>query len=365
MIKEKIKRAKKEIEIKLGDKIITKETAECGKNKAGKIICRHNEYENVYGIMFDSKDNHFHKLQYEEKHPGILNERKGLWLKPEDFTLIPNKNKNKRNFRDIMYSNHIEKIEAIPEVIKDKENIIKSYERGIKERIDYNKRAKEDVLKIEKDIKLLSKQKNPSFDNYDKIYEKLLKHSEINDIIMEKDYIIVKTKNLTYHHSDIKITDFDLGAYYIYIPFNLSNKIRAINYKRQLHRNNYFHPCITQSGEICMGDLVENEVYQYRKENELLFLVYLLINFLKEPNYGSPYADASEFRCAQPVTYKSKKALDYLNHSGSDYAEWNSELYKKDRIKEYEKDIKRLKVEPNYSNHIERLEKYIIDLKNN
>lgn len=326
--------------IMVGDNIITTKNAECGEGKKGNIICTHPDNENIYGIKFDFNNKFFHKLQYDKKHAGLLNKNRGLWLEVKDFKVIDIEERNKRQFNNIMFKNYTASLKLIPKEIERSKNLIKSCEQTIQERLAYNKTTEEEIKKHKKNVEALEKIKKPEPENYTAIYEKLLKNKNIKDIIVLQDFIIFQTNNLTYHHYDDLIEDFDLGAYYIYIPTDINNEIRIVNYKKQMNQGRYFHPCIRESGYVCMGDSVREMVNNYRKEAQIEFLIYLLINFLKEPNYGTPYMYAHSFRCAQPVTYKYKYLLDYLNHSNwRNNEKWNEAEFVKTMEKEYKKDL--------------------------
>lgn len=350
--------------ILIGDKIITNKTAECGEGKEGKIICQHYDNDSIYGIKFDFKDSSFHKLQYEKKDKGILNENEGLWLEKNDFKVIPISDENKRQFNSFMMTNFLKTIEKIPEEIKRSKNIIESQERSIKEREEYNKTSENEIEKYKKIIEELKNEKNPNPENYFQWYEKLKKHPDIKDIIIKDNYIIIQTNDLIYHHQNDLIEDFDLGAYYIFIPNDINSEIRAINYKRQYYKGNNFHPCIKYNGVICMGDNVRADISKYRKENQLLFLVYLLINFLKEPNYNRPYLTAEKFRCSQNVTYKPINIFDYLSDPNwKSFEKFNEKKFYKSMIEFYEKDIIRFKEKNINLNYIDQIESYIRNFK--
>lgn len=326
--------------ILLGDKIITTKTAECKEKKQGIIICYHRDDNMIYGVKFDYENPFFHKLQYDNETKGILNENKGLWLRSSDFKVIPTKNNTKRKFNSLMTKNFFTTIKNISQEIKQSQDLIESIKRTIKERQQNNKRQGKEIEQHQELITALKKQKNPEIENYYNWYEKLLKHPNIEKIIIKDNYLIIKTGNLTYHHCDNKVQDFNLGAYYLYFSNELSTEIRAINYKKQFKRGTYFHPCIKEGGQICMGDIVKKEIHKYRKENQIVLAIFLLINFLKDPNYSSPYLYAEEFRCAQQVTYKPNNIFDYLSYDNWQSNEtWDEKQLYIDSIKFYQKDI--------------------------
>lgn len=346
--------------ILIGDKIITTKTAECGEKKIGTIICNHPDNDAIFGIKFDFEDALFHKLQYEKDSDGILNKNQGLWLEAKDFKVIALPDENKRQFNHLMMKGYIRTLELNPKEIERSKSIIESCKNSIKEKEKYIEEHKKEIEKHKKSIEILEKQPNHEAENYFKWYEKLKKHPDINDIMIEKDHIIIKTNDLIYHHRDDTVADFNLGAFYIFIPENLSLEIKAINYKRQYNRGKLFHSCVKEGGIICMGDNVRKDINKYRKENQILFLIYLLINFLKEPNYEGPYLEAEKIRCMQKVTYKPKDIFDYLDyHKVSDNESWDEKQFYKDMIKNYEDDIKRFTEKNIHEDKINSLGSYI------
>ena len=331
--------------ILIGDKIITKKTAECGEGKKGIIICQHEENDTVFGVKFNFENSKFHKLKFNKKHNGILNEKNGLWLSLKDFTVISEKDETKRKFNNMMFKGYIKTLDIIPNEIERSENIIRSCKNQIAERNAYNKENEKEIKKEKTSINKLKKQTNPEIENYYDLFNKLKKHKNIKDIIIDDNYIIIQTNDLIYHHKDDTIADFNIGAFYLFIPTDYTQEIKAINYKKQYNRGKIFHPCIKEEGYICTGDNVRKEIYGYLRKNQLLFLVYLLINFIKEPNYETPYLSADTFRCAQEVTYKPKKITNYLNYNLWYVNEvWNQIKEYQDIIKNCKKDIKLFKL---------------------
>jgi hypothetical protein len=105
--------------ILIGDEIITKDTAECGADKTGEIVCLHPDNDKIYGIKFDFEHPSLHKLQTEAKaRKGFLNDKAGLWLEPKDFNLVPVTNENKRRFNSLMLENYRKTLQIVPNEIK-------------------------------------------------------------------------------------------------------------------------------------------------------------------------------------------------------------------------------------------------------
>jgi len=86
---------------------------------------------------------------------------------------------------------------------------------------------------------------------------------------------------------------------------------------------------------MCLGSKVQEGAMHFQKRNMYKELIYLLINFLQEPNYNGPFIAAHIFYCAQPVTLKHKNILDWLNHD-----KWASEIFDGSKFENDIKDVK-------------------------
>ena len=330
--------------IHLGDRIITTKKFPQGKDKKATLIYK---TENSYGAKFDEPFKECHYLKINDDTIGILQEKKGFFLEANQFKVTStykNNNKKKEKFVHFLKDKYYDQKSLIPTQIKEYQDNIKYYGHEIENNRNYIKNL---IKNIKKRIKNIEKTKQNAkikinINNLEKEYDKLMKHKGIKEIILatnpnnKEKYIVVTTNDLIYHDSqtdrDRHQANFNLGAYKIFIPLNINLDIKTINYKRQLLRGGYFHPCIKERGIMCLGNQVKNEINSYRKNSQFMLLIFLLVNFLQEPDYHDPYIDAQLFIFAQPVTIKPKNIFNYLNHEyWRNYEKWDNDKYNSQR----------------------------------
>ena len=336
----------------LGDSIVTKPSAICGADKKGIIYCEHSELKNVFGIKLDDTKNKFHQLQEFKESRTKIPQRNGLWINKKDFTITTKEKEDARAFNEFLIKGYFYQLEEIPRYIRCNRSSIEDEESGIEEYISYIEDKKASIRRYICNIKKLQNTviEQPKLNVQ---YEKIMKHKLIEKVFKERNYIVIKTKNLTYHHIDEYVPDFILGAYYIFIPITPDDysSVKVINYKKQVRKIYYGHPCIKTQGQICLGDTVNAEIKKYKRENNYSMIVFLLINFLQQPNYDTPYIAAEDFRAAQPVTYKPEDVTDYLSKTDCDDNEnWDEDKYTKKLIALYKKDLKIINEKEEFNN---------------
>ena len=298
-------------------------------NLRGIIIL---QFADIFGIKFEKETEWTHDLG------EILLTKTGHFLAKEDFKIIDKykeKNKEKAEFIKAIKKSYYQKLAKIPSNLKNLELEIK-YK---KEDIASNKRSiikyKHQIIDKGKQIDILKKKAEIPFDIsiFEKQFDRLKKSSKIKDIKITENYIVITTNDLTYKKTFRIPSDFILGAYKIFIPSNSDISIKAINYKKHFKRE-YFHPCITITNGICMGEEIRKEIEELRRKNQIDLIIFLLINFIEEPNYNSPYIDDLSFMCAQDITIKPKNIEEWLDISyWHNNEKWDDDLYTKTRNK--------------------------------
>ena len=320
--------------IHLGDKIITTKKFPYGAGKKATIIRQRDE---SYGAEFDEPiemiDDILRGSHYLD---NTLIEKKGYYLEPTEFKIIEsysNKNKNKEEYIHLLKKEYYIQKGLIPQHIKSYEANIEYNKHDIQNSQKNIKRYEKNIKTTKKDIEKTKEIKELNISNLENEFDKLIKHKLIKDITIdinnEIQYIIVTTNDLTYHNPKT-IPDFVLGAYKIFIPLN-SDTIRIINYKKQMMQGAYFHPCIERD-RTCFGARIKDEVTQYKQRKQYTLLIFLIINFLCEPNEDGPYIPAKTFSLAQPVTIKPKNIFNYLSNAYWDENEkWDDNKYQSQR----------------------------------
>jgi hypothetical protein len=330
MIKKSISlRSQEPKQVYCGDTIITtKDFAKEGLK--GKVVSTNPGY----GIEFD-KPFDLGVMCKTHSLKGLLPKETGCYLSRQEFEVVEsykNTDKNKESFVKSINNNFHSNLKNIPmniNILKSENKYrmddIKSMKRNI---ISTNKELINNGKEIEKLNKIITNR--PQMSSFETQFDRLMKSKKIKDVTIHKEYIIVTTNDLVYKKTSRIPSDFVLGAYKMFINTNNST-IKIINYKKH-YRKQYFHPCIRSGGDVCMGDEVRKEVKNYLDKNQIDLLIFLMIGFLEEPNYISPYIDDLSFMCAQPVTIKPRDPLNYIKESyWNRYENWDVEKYEKER----------------------------------
>ena len=333
---------KKLVKPAVGDEIITNKKFEMGEKMEGVI--RDILDENIYAVEFELAKKGMHKFD------NLLTEANGFCIEEKEFKIVnhyQNSNKIKEKFVNLIRTQYFKKLLKIPARLQQVDKDIKQRKRDINSYANSLKNTKTLITKFEKEKISISQQLETLPDNaqFEKQFNKLTSHPLIKKIELIEEYLIVTTKDLTYHdgRERNKLPDFNIGAFMIFIPLDESQQINTINYKRQVLRGNYFHPCIRGGGSMCLGDNVAEGVKRYRQKSQYIELIYLLINFLQEPDYHGPHIKAHLFYCAQPVTIKPTKIFDWLDNSY-----WNSK--EKFDDPKYRKDINNIQTKYKINN---------------
>jgi len=309
----------KVLEPKMGDEIITTKAFEFGENMQG--IIREVIDKNIFAVEFEEHKDGMHKFS------DMLLKEDGYCLAKKDFNIVnqySNSNKDKEGFVVKLRECHFTKLLNIPSDIRDLENQKRNNKSEIKSIATRTKKLEGELKKIdiEKNTIIKNAEFIPENEKFAKQYDKLISHKLINDIIINDNYLIIKTEDLTFTEERTALPDFNLGAYYMFISTTSTQKPKVINYKKQLTKGGYHHPCIERGGHLCLGSVVGNGVDKCMKNGSYIELVYLLLNFLQEPNYNGPYIEAKFFISAQPVTIKPKSIEGWLNRD-----EWRKEKF--------------------------------------
>jgi hypothetical protein len=293
----------------------------------GKVgIVRDIQGENEDTVGIDLREEIKDKTNLTHNLDNIIINNTGIYVDSTNYEIIEEPSTGDAKTDAILQffkENYFKQLEEAPKLLKSYTENIKYCSDRIENYLLEIENQKKTILNYESQIVGLKSIQEDAFDRDDiiKFVEKLKKHKDIKSINCEDKYLIATTNDLIYHHRDKSVQDFNVGAFKIFIPKDNNGSIYAINYKRQIQKFSLHHPCIHDGG-ICMGSNVQNEVYKLLKERNYAQIIYLLIDFLKEPNYGHPHCDAIYFMLAQPVTIKPKKELGWLDRS-----EWSKEKF--------------------------------------
>jgi hypothetical protein len=190
---------------------------------------------------------------------------------------------------------------------------------------------KEEMDTIEnKLIVIRNKYKNGIDSSVNSIIRDLDKLKEDGKIIgydLYHDCLVATTKDIYYKDERRSIENFYLGAYKIKIGFD--DSIKIINYKRHSSKN-IFHPNIDSTFSVCFGTFSEI-VNLAVAEKKYALAVNLIINFLGEPNYGTPFNYIFSFVNMQDVTIRPRSYLEWFSPTYWDANElWDAERAQKE-----------------------------------
>lgn len=302
----------------VGDRIITtKEFKEGGPRLRGTIIAT--DFLENYKVLFDKKANYCHTIG------DILLEKKGYVLCEREFKKIKKEDKNLEalstylNYffitNSLCYKDDVARLQLSS---KNTEETISRYLRELNEK-------KELLKKLEKNP--------PKFSFTNEINQQFLsimKNKKIQSIDITDNYLIITTKSLTYKKTKGIKKEFELGQYKIFISFYQPVYVKAINITKQF-RKHYSHPCVKQGGSMCLGQEVAETLARYLQKRRIDAAIFLLISFLEEPNYVSPYIQDYEFQYSQKRNFIPKNPEDYLNESLVGEKEvWDESLFEEE-----------------------------------
>lgn len=342
-MRQKAKSKEKKPKLKIGDKVkiikidnLTDEEEKLDAtpllNCIGMVRCFEGEKDKMIGIDLGTEFKGItHNLN------DVLTKKTGIFIEDDDYELeftYSSGNESKDYFVISMLTKHFKELQELP-------NVIRSKKSEVTYRLDRIKVMEEDIKNYQKEIEIIKKNidilesKTNDFDyaKFEKLFDNIIKHPLIKDLTYEKETLICTTEDLTYHETknrDREVPDYNLGAYKIFIPLSETSDVKACNIKRQIQRYNLHHPCISDF-RICMGETLAREIRKLRGENNIAQVIFLLIQFFQEPNYGTPYINTEYFQFAQPVTIKPKKELDWLSFSVWEKEIWDATKYSNDK----------------------------------
>lgn len=217
-------------------------------------------------------------------------------------------------------------IESLINHVRDIELNIKSEARTIKDLRD-NLRSKNLDLK---NAIVNKKFLNSDNETIIKRCKKITNHNKIKSFELTNDRsLIVTTEDLYFRCLDRDLPTFNLGGYKILIPAGITSRenIKIANYKRHYKMGSYHHPCINSELRVCLGDELSQTIDRLIVQKNIFQIIGMLIDFLQEPDYGSPYVDARIFYTHQPRTTRPRDQLNWFSSSylrGNE--DWDIEL---------------------------------------
>lgn len=268
----------------------------------------------------------------------ILNEDKKLILVADSKNLClikKNKDKNKISIIKNIYdklnkvnrtsSEYLAEIEIYTQKIEKLMLDIKSYRNSLtlnSKKLENNKNYKIDFSST-----TIAKEE----EEYNKLVSSglIVSYSHMDD-----SGIIFTTDDLLYNGNGFK--NYPIGAFKIMLK---NDDIKIVNYKKHVD-SILMHPCISTDFHLCMGEDVRESVMKSYEENNYKRMLIILIDFLKNPNYGTPYNPIDKCVGAQPVTIRPRDEENYFNKSY-----WNkNEIWTEQNNLDYLRDNKEFNI---------------------
>lgn len=232
-------------------------------------------------------------------------------------------------------------------VLSNIDNAKQTIERLIRDIENYKKNEFENRGRleiIENDVKnMLSGEINT--DEYASYYKGILKNSNIESLEVVDDNgvkkLLVTTKPLKYVNSrkiiEGKPLELTFGAYKILI--DKYGGVKVANFTHHYNKGARHHCCVDGNFSVCMGGNVSNAIRKSAEGKDYASIIHLMIDFLKEPNYGQPYIQDVDLVGMQEITAKAESWKDYFNTSFYQKNNWDSEKYKEEQNKFRDKSI--------------------------
>jgi len=340
---------KKITDIYLGDKVKTK--------KSFKPLLKNDERFDPKGVQYDGiivgKRGAFVLVDLKKTYP-FTHHAGGMFATPticainlKDLTILEtykSDDKDEREFVGLMKEVRFEELQKLPLELHRIEDSCMQYAGTIKRLYNDMESTQRDLDKQEYTLKELKEKQAAAVLDTTHIanqYKQMKKNKKIKSVeIIDTDNgkcVLITTNDLTYTAPQRRMFDYNIGAFKILVPLNNGNDVRCINYKKHVRKFEKHHPCISNGG-MCLGNAMNTEVRKLRATNNIINLAHLLINFLEEPNYGSPHISDEQFYSAQKVTINPTDQRDWFSSSyWSKHEAWDGKAYTEDQKKLSEK----------------------------
>lgn len=290
------------------------------------------EEKNFAVRMYLQKDKRFIIAKISEL--GVL--YTGEDIQVDNFTqFMTDANMKSLNEYESEYSRILSSIDNAKQTIDRLIRDIESYKKS-----EFKDRSKLEI--IENDVKdFLTK--DIDTDEYNSYYKGILKNSNIESLEVVDDgsekKLLVTTKPLKYVNSrktvEGKPLELTFGAYKILV--DKRGGVKVANFTHHYNKGARHHCCVNAEFGVCMGGNVSNAIRKSAEGKDYASIIHLMIDFLKEPDYGQPYIQDVDLVGMQEITAKAESWKDYFSSSFYQKNNWDSEKYKEEQNKFREK----------------------------
>lgn len=273
----------------------------------------------------------------EPKHAYL----KGEWMDVKESLKIEDVGVSTQ-FIELMIAEKYKMLSQDNSIIKSKESEIESVKSSMRSyQRDMDSYGKNLIIK-ELELRTIidrNKFSKVSPESIIKQCKKVIDSEKIKDIVVEGDEgdrrLLITTEDLYFVDKRMDLPTFKLGAFKIRIPLETDGYLVIANYKKQYRKYQYHHPCISSTMKPCFGDMLKDTVHDLRNKHAYIPLIGILLDFLEEPNYGSPHIDAKSFSGAQKVTIAPRDSKNWFNEN----YRGERESFDEDKFTEYIKEI--------------------------
>ena len=160
--------------------------------------------------------------------------------------------------------------------VRDLEQSILSIREDLKHRVEQKEQKMRNIVREKENVDKVS-------DKIVKDLDSIIKLSKVEDLVIENQKFIVKTKPL-YMYDDIDDRIFYAGRYTIkFHPTNTNIVIQGDNPRFGFWTRHDPHPHVGGNGNACFGN-VENTIAELVAQSEIYALVTVLIDYLESVN---------------------------------------------------------------------------------
>lgn len=294
----------------------------------GRVVCIEGDY-----LTLDLKQEFSFTLPLNE----VVNYKKTFFFCPKD-NVCPLKSEKVEDTKEpvfeFMIKNELESLQETCETIQRRSNEISDHNQRIKNCIididSYKTNVRQKMMLNQNELiqvkKTIERNDDEKIETY---YNSIMKNPSVKslDIIQydNKSCLLVTTNDLEYTSKNYDLK-FVIGAYKIL--FNGINKPIACNYTKNYANGQDHHPCVSGSFSICTGSAFGDALDQAIKNRDYANAIHMLIDFLKEPDYGNPFVEDKLLIDMQPIDKQPASEDKWFSRDFWRSLKWDTDKYK-------------------------------------
>ena len=254
----------------------------------GKVILT-SHYEYCFAVDFTEAFEQGRELYNTHDIDGLITQPFGRYIEKRCLELVKAENAKYSDYARAIHEAHYVKKEGLIRhaTLRKADNergkeTIRDLEEQIANVINGMNSTNKELADNEKKIKELEANLDEIINGAEKKYKKISQNKKIKKIEVgitsDGTFLIVTTKDLIIRDDEKgRFEPYNVGAFKIGIPLKTQSSIRIVNYKKQVQKHHYNHPCICEFSP-CFGITISKEVKKLREEKTFDALIYLLID---------------------------------------------------------------------------------------